>query len=110
MSTPLRSFTLVVCLLISLAASASAQQTSASGREGALKVFLDCDWCDEQYFRTEVTFIDYMRDRKDADVHVLVTTQGTGGGGTEYTLKFIGSTVRQRRADAQGCRSADGHV
>ena len=31
-----------------------------------------------------------MRDRSDADVHVLVTTQDTGGGGTEYTLKFIG--------------------
>ena len=31
-----------------------------------------------------------MRDRRDADVHVLVTTQETGGGGTEYTLKFIG--------------------
>ena len=30
-----------------------------------------------------------MRDRRDAQVHVLVTTQTTGGG-TEYTLAFIG--------------------
>ena len=40
--------------------------------------------------RTEITFVSYVRDRTAADVHVLVTTQGTGGGGTEYSLKFIG--------------------
>ena len=31
----------------------------------------------------------FVRDRQDAQVHVLVTTQATGGG-TEYTLAFIG--------------------
>jgi len=55
-----------------------------------LRVFVDCDECDLQHLRTEVTFIDYMRDRKDGDVHVLVTTQSTGGGGVAWTLKFIG--------------------
>lgn len=86
----LRRFIATLCLLLVFAANASSQDTSASGRAGALKVFLDCDWCDETFLRTEITFIDYMRDRKDADVHALVTTQGTGGGGTEYTFKFIG--------------------
>ena len=40
--------------------------------------------------RTEITFVTYVRDRTAADVHVLVTTQGTGGGGIEYSVKFIG--------------------
>ena len=40
--------------------------------------------------RTEVTFVDYVRSRQDADVHILVTSQATGGGGSEYTLTFIG--------------------
>lgn len=31
-----------------------------------------------------------MRDRTDADVHVLVATEGTGGGGRSWTMKFIG--------------------
>lgn len=79
-----------VCLVTLTAGTASAQATAASGRDGALKVFIDCDWCDETFLRTEITFIDYVRDRKDAELHVLITTQGTGGGGTEYTLKFIG--------------------
>jgi len=38
----------------------------------------------------EITFVNYVRDRKDAQVHVLVTTQSTGSGGTEYTLTFSG--------------------
>jgi hypothetical protein len=58
---------------------------------GAVRVFLDCEYsCDETYTRQEITFVDYVRDRRDADVHILVTTQDTGGGGTEYTIKFIG--------------------
>jgi hypothetical protein len=55
-----------------------------------VRVFLDCYRCDESYIKKEVTFIDYVRNREDADVHVLVTIQQTGGGGTQWTLKFIG--------------------
>lgn len=83
----------VLCVLLAHAGGAAAQDAPASeaARTGAVRVFLDCSFfCDENYLRQEITVIDYMRDRKDADVHVLVTTQSTGGGGTEYTIKFIG--------------------
>jgi uncharacterized protein DUF481 len=92
MSNALRVSVAVLCAVFMWLAApdAAAQETSAAGRAGALRVFLDCDWCDETFLRTEITFVDYVRDRKDADLHVLVTTQGTGGGGTEYTFKFIG--------------------
>ena len=40
--------------------------------------------------RTEINFVDYVRDRQDAQIHILATTQATGGGGTEFTLHFIG--------------------
>lgn len=42
------------------------------------------------YFRREIPFVDYVRDREVADVHLLVTQQRTGSGGREYTLNFIG--------------------
>jgi hypothetical protein len=71
-------------------AVARAQPPSPAQDSGTLRIFLDCNWCEDDFLRTEITFVDYVRDRKDADVHVLVTTQGTGSGGTEYTLKFIG--------------------
>ena len=46
-----------------------------------LRLFLDCNECDTEYLRQTVVFVDYVRDRAVADVHLLVTTQGTGGGG-----------------------------
>jgi hypothetical protein len=59
-------------------------------KEAAPKVFLDCRRCDRDYFRNEITYINYVRDRQDADIHVLVTEQTTGSGGREYTFAFIG--------------------
>jgi len=59
-------------------------------REKAPKVFIDCRRCDMDYIRTEITYVNYVRDRKEADVHVLVTEQRTGSGGQEYTFAFIG--------------------
>jgi hypothetical protein len=82
---------LLATLVLGIAAvGVSAQTPPAQDRTSALRVFLDCDFCDENYLRTEITFINYMRDRTDADVHVLVTAEGTGGGGRTHTLKFIG--------------------
>ncbi|HZB25164.1 MAG TPA: DUF481 domain-containing protein [Vicinamibacterales bacterium] len=66
-----------------------AQPPAAAGTE-ALRVFLDCDACDSNFLRTEITFVNYVRDRVGADVHVLVTTEPTAGGGTLYTIRFIG--------------------
>lgn len=59
-------------------------------KKAAPKVFIDCHRCDRDYIRTEITFVNYVRDRQDADVHVLITTQSTGSGAQEYTMEFIG--------------------
>lgn len=66
------------------------QAAATTAATPLLKVFLDCDMCDSDYLKRNVTFVDYVRDRDVADVHVLVTTQNTGGGGTAWTVKFIG--------------------
>src|SRR5687767_12678656 len=60
-----------------------------------LKVFLDCQGCFQEFLRTELTFVDFVRDRTEAEVHVLVTTIETGGGGREYTVAFIGGAAFQ---------------
>ena len=64
-----------------------------------LRIFLDCNVCDFDFMRTEIAFVDYVRDRQDAQVHILVTDQSTGGGGTEYTLHFIGQRELANIAD-----------
>ena len=91
-------FFLLLATLWGLAPSVSeAQQPTpfAAPRDSAaaavrLRVFLDCNFCDFDFLRTEINFVDYMRSRQDAQVHILVTNQPTGGGGTEFTLHFIG--------------------
>lgn len=65
------------------------QPRDLSGAE-ALRVFLDCGPCDDDFLRREITFVNYVRDRPDAQVHVLVTREGTGGGGRAWTLDFYG--------------------
>jgi hypothetical protein len=82
-----------VCLLSCLfGAQAAAQEPAAQpAAPQLLRVFIDCQFeCDTEYLRQTVQFVDYVRDRTVADVHVLVTTQGTGGGGSAWTVKFIG--------------------
>ncbi|MDZ7386292.1 MAG: hypothetical protein ONB07_09260 [candidate division KSB1 bacterium] len=66
-----------------------------------INVFIDCPdyFCDQEFFRTELNYVNHVRDRKDADVHVLITSQETGGGGTEFTLNFIGLRTFAGRED-----------
>src|SRR3979411_1639994 len=64
-----------------------------------LRVFLDCNFCDFDFMRTEINFVDYVRDRQDAQLHILVTNQPTGGGGNEFTLHFIGQKELAHVAD-----------
>lgn len=85
-----RSGSIAALLAVALISSAAGGQSPTQG--SPLRVFVDCNapGCDFDYFRTEVPVVDYVRDRKEASLHILVTTQRTGGGGTAYTLNFIG--------------------
>jgi hypothetical protein len=89
-TTACRGAILILLIAALASGSASAQESEQDPLSGALRVFLDCRACDFDYLRREVAYVDYVRDRKDAEVHLLVTTRGTGGGGTEYTFQFIG--------------------
>jgi hypothetical protein len=70
--------------------------TTAGARTGgpapALRVFLDCNApnCDFDHFRTEVGWVSWVRDRQDAQIHLLITAEQTGGGGWRYTLDYLG--------------------
>ncbi len=75
------------------ALSAAAQEEAVNIetlKKAAPKVFLDCRQCDLDYIRTEIAFVNYVRDRKEAQVHILITTLRTGSGGREYTISLIG--------------------
>ncbi len=53
-------------------------------------VYLDCRRCDYNFIRTDLTFVNYVRDPEQADIHVFVTDEGTAGGGRVFQFTFLG--------------------
>lgn len=56
----------------------------------SLDLFLDCRRCDTDYIRREIPYVNHVRDRQVAHVHLLITSQRTGSGGQNYQMNFIG--------------------
>lgn len=90
---------LAVAALVAGPLVAQEPDDTVADEERALRVFLDCQRCNFDHFRREVPYVNYVRDRQDAQLHVLVTTQPTAGGGTEHTFAFIGLEEFQGRQD-----------
>ncbi len=66
---------------LGIGAQAVADSTAVVG------VYLDCqgqagNGCDQNFFRTEILFVNWVTDRAVADVHLLVTAQQAEVGGT----------------------------
>ncbi len=88
-----RALLLALGVLAGASTIARAQEPPPTPRTPeALRVFLDCrtTYCDFDYVRTELAFVNYVRDPVDAQIFVLVTTEPTGGGGTQFTVNLIG--------------------
>jgi hypothetical protein len=82
--------------VLMLSALVAAQPPQAAAVAARLQVFLDCTTgCFADYLRDEIRFVNFVRDRVNADVHVLISSTGTGGGGSEYTLSLIGARAFQ---------------
>jgi len=81
---------IVQILLLLLIAQLSFAQSSAK-----TKVFIECTmWqCDFDYLRTELSMVDFVRDRFIADVHVQVNTQFTSSGSEQNTVVFKGQNA-----------------
>ncbi|MGD8320085.1 MAG: hypothetical protein PVJ02_06510 [Gemmatimonadota bacterium] len=91
-------FTVVVVTVAALAGAerAAGQDAPTPVGNGALRVYLDCSggWrggiCDGSMYRQQITWVNWVRQPQDAQVHVIITSQPAGGGGTRYTLDFLG--------------------
>lgn len=60
--------------------------TADTLRKDAINVYMDAP----SYIRKEVPFINYVRDKEDADLIIIDTQQRTGSGGTEITFFIEG--------------------
>jgi hypothetical protein len=102
-------------LVLALFAPGAQSQVTApadSARDDLPRVFLDCqaNGCDSDFLRTELTWLNFVRDRTLAMVHILATSQSTASGGTEVTIAFIGLGPHAARQDTITAFSQQGDV
>lgn len=85
--------------LLAIAVALCTADLAAQGTP-RLRLFLDCHaHCDRDFLRTEITMVDWVSDRTASDVHVIASSIGTGAGGSEVTLEYIGRGTLAGRAD-----------
>ncbi len=109
-----RAFLRAAALLLLLtgfmdSAPLSGQVPGATPASSRLNVFLDCEGREcmvaSVFFRTEIDWVNWVRNREDADVHVILTSQATGSGGREHQLDFIGRGALEGSDDQLFSRS-----
>ena len=73
--------TVVVGLLFMISVNGQEQAPdSAVHRENAVRVFIDCFYCDMNYIRDEIPYINYVRDVREAQVYIRETSEMAGSG------------------------------
>jgi hypothetical protein len=99
-------------VLLSATARSQVPTPPDSASDELPRVFLDCQasGCDGDYMRTEITWLNFVRDRTLAQVHILATSQSTASGGTEVTIAFIGLGANAGRQDTVVAFSQQGDV
>lgn len=80
----------ITCLFCVFAMQAFSQTPADTTQNDFLKVYLDGVSSYQPYIKQNITYLNYVRDRYDAQVHLLITTQLTGSYGTEFTLFYFG--------------------
>ena len=80
---------ILLSLLLLFSYSLSGQEASTrtdSLRKDALNVYMDAS----DYLKQHIPFINYVRDRKVADLVIINTSETNGSGGREYTMFLEG--------------------
>ncbi len=89
----------IICLFIICCNTIVFSQDTLNFRKDAPNFYLDCEACNQQYFRQELSYVNFVRDRHLADIYLLVTQNNSGGGNTIYNLYFLGSNQFKNQTD-----------
>ena len=85
-------FLFLISFLPSVSGEDAVRANSKSAQPGPgdlITVFLDFPF-HQQYVRETIRFVDYVRDRELAQVHIMMTRHGSGSAGENYVISFIG--------------------
>ena len=81
---------IVLVSFLSSALFSQSQDTSVAMRKDAPNLFFDCDFCSVDFYRQNMPFINFVRDRRMADIYLMVTINATGSKGSLYKLFLTG--------------------
>lgn len=74
-------------------------QSYSQSADSNIRVFLDCDFCDNTYVRQNLSNVQFVRDQNFADVHLFFLRQTNGSGGRLYEVDFIGKNEFEELVD-----------
>lgn len=74
-------------------------QSYSQSADSNIRVFLDCDFCDNTYVRQNLSNVQFVRDQNFADVHLFFLRQTNGSGGRLYEVNFIGKNEFEELVD-----------
>ena len=81
-----RSLVLVVFLLVQVGSLLAQSSDSTSN----LKVYINCNYCYQDFLKTQITWANFVQDQFVSDVDLTITSLRTGSGGNEFQLQFAG--------------------
>ena len=89
----------ILLLTIIILATQTLQAQRSTAR---LKLFIDCGQadCDFNYIREQIPVTDFVRDRKESDIHILITSQSAANGGEKYDVLFFGQNASINNNDS----------
>jgi hypothetical protein len=64
-----------------------------------LNVFYDCQSCDITFIKQNLNYVEFVRDQRFSDVHILINSQVNGSGGERIMLQFIGQNKFSKLTD-----------
>lgn len=79
-------------------------QDSTVTRKDLPSVFMDCEFCASNFFKQEITYVNFVRDRRLADIYMLGTVNFNGGGSVQMTLYFVGEGRFKGQNDTLICK------
>jgi len=82
---------LFIFLLISI--TITQQSTAQENTNEELKIYLDCNVCDNTFIKQNLGNVQFVRDQGQGDVHLFFLTQNNGSGGRLYEIDFIGKNT-----------------
>ena len=95
----MKKISLFTLLLLGTFSTMFSQENDTISKKSYLRVFLDGASDSENYIKVKLWYIDYVRDLKQSQVHIIINSQPTASGGSQYSVRFIGHEKFENKND-----------